>query len=155
MTTHVCVCIKIAGWNILEVTTLTSFYPLPSITEAYKACIVQLFLFIRLSFSHHKGLAEWMDEKFTFNSVEICLMCAKKHKVHVRSCATGTLRRSLPYSISFPYNISKATNQYRSSIGWKTTVLTGIGEHYEQWKTSPSLCPLLNYTKHTQKRWCK
>jgi len=54
----VCVCIKVAGWNILEVTTLTSFYPLPSITEAYKACIVQLFLFIPLSFCHHKGLAE-------------------------------------------------------------------------------------------------
>lgn len=58
MTTHVCVCIKTAIWNISEVTTITSFYPLPSITEVYKACIVQLFLFIPPSFSHHKELAE-------------------------------------------------------------------------------------------------
>lgn len=61
-----CVCIKVAGWNISEVTTLTSFYPLPSTTVEYKAHIVQLFLFIPSFFSHHKELAEWMDERFNF-----------------------------------------------------------------------------------------
>lgn len=117
---YTCVCIKVAGWNISEVTTLTSFYPLPSTTVAYKAHIVQLFLFIPSFFSHHKELAEWMDERFTFNSVEICqsaVCCAKNTK-----CMSDHVPQDLweDLFLSFPYNISKAGNQYRNSIGWKT-----------------------------------
>ncbi len=117
----------------------------------YKAHIVQLFLFIPSFFSHHKELAEWMDERFTFNSVEIC------------QCAACCAKNTKCMSDHVPRYFEKISSSYFHIIFPKQPINTGIvldWKHisaHRHWRTSwtteefAEFMPITKLYKHTQK----